>query len=97
MAALVFAGASGAALAWVYPEHRDIAVLAVDALDPAHRAAFDRLWADARLGHEQRLCAAGADASQGVAPACIDWAAMSAISRFNAGRSMFPPVKTPSS
>jgi hypothetical protein len=80
MAALVFAGASGVALAWVYPEHRDIAVLAVNALDPAHRAAFDRLWADARLGHEQRLCAAGADTSQGVAPECIDWAAMSAIS-----------------
>ena len=80
MVALVFAGASGAALAWVYPEHRDIAVLAVDTLDPAHRAAFDRLWADARLGHEQRLCASGADTAQGVAPECIDWAAMSAIS-----------------
>ena len=62
--ALVFAGASGAALAWVYPEHRDIAVLAVDALDPAHRTEFDRLWADARLGHEQRLCASGADAAR---------------------------------
>jgi hypothetical protein len=80
VAAFVFAGASGAALAWVYPEHRDIAVLAVDALDPSHRAAFDRLWADARLGHEQRLCAGGADTAQGVAPECIDWAAMSAIS-----------------
>ena len=68
-----------AAHAWVYPEHRDIAVLAVEKLDPERRALFDRLWAEARVGHEQRLCPADADAQQGVTPACIDWAAYSAI------------------
>ena len=68
------------ALAWVYPEHRDIAVLAVQSLDPVRRAEFDRLWSEARTGHETRLCALGADPAQGVAPECIDWAAMSAIS-----------------
>jgi hypothetical protein len=68
-----------AALAWVYPEHRDIAVLAVEKLDPERRALFDRLWGEARVGHEQRLCAADADPQQGVTPSCIDWAAFSAI------------------
>jgi hypothetical protein len=67
------------AFAWIYPEHRDIAVLAVDSLDPAHKAIFDRIWSEARVGDEQRLCAAGADTKQGLTPECIDWAAMSGI------------------
>ena len=71
--------ARGPAFAWVYPEHRDIAVLGVESLDPERRALFDRLWADARIGHEKRLCAQGADTAQGVLPECIDWAAMPAI------------------
>ena len=40
------------ARAWVYPEHRDIALLAVASLAPERRAAFDRLWEEARTGHE---------------------------------------------
>ena len=40
---------------------------------------FDRLWQEARGGDEQRFCAAGADTEQGIAPSCIDWAALSAI------------------
>jgi hypothetical protein len=66
--------------AWVYPEHRDISVLAVDTLDPARRAQFDELWALARTAHEQRLCESNADAAQGVGPTCLDWAALPAIS-----------------
>ena len=65
--------------AWVYPEHRDIAVLAVEKLGAERKAQFDRLWGEARAGNEQRLCAQGADTQQGVAPACIDWAAFTAI------------------
>lgn len=72
-------GFTSAALAWIYPEHRDIAVLAVTGLDAEHKAAFDRLWAEARIGDEQRMCARGADVEQGLAPPCIDWAALSAI------------------
>jgi hypothetical protein len=68
------------AQAWVYPEHRDIAVLAVAKLDPERKAQFDRLWGDARVGDEKRLCEQAADSGQGVAPACIDWAAFAAIS-----------------
>ena len=67
------------AFAWVYPEHRDIAVLGVEKLDAERRAIFERLWAQARSGHEQRLCQRSADPAQGVMPECIDWAAMSAI------------------
>jgi hypothetical protein len=67
-------------LAYVYPEHRDLALLTVQGLDPARRAAFDRLWQEARAGAESRLCASGADDAQGLTPECIDWAAFSAIS-----------------
>ncbi len=72
-------GAAGAAYGWIYPEHRDIAVLAVEGLDPERKAEFDRLWQEARWGDEGRLCAAGADTEQDVAPDCIDWAALSGI------------------
>ena len=75
---LIFA--AGPAQAWVYPEHRDSAVLAVGKLDPERKAQFDRLWGEARGGNEQRLCAQGGDTEQGVAPSCIDWAAFTAIS-----------------
>jgi hypothetical protein len=78
-AGLVLLALAGPARAWVYPEHRDIAVLAVETLDAERRALFDRLWREARSGHEQRLCVQAADSRQGVAPACIDWAAFAAI------------------
>lgn len=71
--------AASAGHAWVYPEHRDIAVLAVAGLDAAHRMEFDQLWQQARAGDTGRLCPIGADAGQGVAPECIDWAALPAI------------------
>ena len=77
--ALGLACATGPAFAWVYPEHRDIAVLGIESLDPERKALFDRLWAEARIDHEKRLCEQGADTAQGVMPECIDWAAMSAI------------------
>lgn len=67
------------AYAWIYPEHRDIALLAVQQLDPERRGVFDELWKEARIGYEERLCEQGADAEQGLAPACLDWAALSGI------------------
>jgi hypothetical protein len=70
---------AGPAFAWVYPEHRDISVLGVDGLDPERKALFDRLWAEARINREKRLCTQGADTAQSVRPECIDWAAMAAI------------------
>jgi len=65
--------------AWIYPEHRDIAALAVEGLDPEQKAVFDRLWQEARTGGEGRLCKQGADTEQGLTPDCIDWAALSGI------------------
>jgi hypothetical protein len=67
------------AFGWIYPEHREIAIVAVKSLDAEHKAVFDRFWQDARVGYEQRLCAQGADTGQNLAPSCIDWAALSAI------------------
>lgn len=77
--AVVFASVGGSALAWVYPEHRDLGLLAVQGLDAERKAAFERLWQEARGSDGKRLCAQGADAGQGVTPECIDWAALSAI------------------
>lgn len=65
--------------AWIYPEHRDITYVAIRKLDPGRRAVLERLWLDARLGHESRLSAAAADSTQGEEPATIDYAAWPAI------------------
>ena len=46
LATLGFIASAGPARAWVYPEHRDISVLAVEKLDPQRRALFDRLLSE---------------------------------------------------
>ncbi len=66
------------ALAWLYPEHRDITVLAVQRLEPAARALLEQRWSEARAGHEAWLCAQLVDTAPGN-PACIDYAAWPAI------------------
>ncbi len=71
--------AANTAFAWIYPEHRDIAVLAVQGLGAEHKAEFDRLWQEARAGDPQRMCVMVADSQQGITPACIDWAALAGI------------------
>ena len=65
--------------AWIYPEHRDIAVAAIARLKPADRDALERLWAEARRGHEARLCEKPSEGDQGLRPGCIDFAALPAI------------------
>jgi hypothetical protein len=65
--------------AWVYPEHRDIAVQAIVRLTPERRALLDSLWAIARRGNEARLCSLVVDPLQGREPQCLDWAAWPAI------------------
>jgi hypothetical protein len=67
------------ARAWVYPEHRNIAGQAIDGLDPARKATLERLWAEARKGHEDRLCEKPWAGDQGTKPGCIDLAAFPAI------------------
>ena len=68
------------ALAWVYPEHRDITLLAFERLDPAQRVQLQKLWSQARAGDEARLCAQMAYSGQGSRPTCIDYGAWPAIS-----------------
>lgn len=68
------------AVGWVFPEHRDIALLALERLEPAKRSVLDKLWSEARVGHEARLCAQIADPSQGANPTCLDYASWTAIS-----------------
>ena len=67
------------ASAWIYPEHRDITFLAIQKLDPGRRAVLDKLWVDARLGHESRLSLVPADSAQGEKTTTIDYAAWPAI------------------
>jgi hypothetical protein len=68
------------AVAWVFPEHRDITLLALERLAPAERLVLVKLWSEARVGHESRLCAEMADTSQGARPACLDYTSWPAIS-----------------
>ncbi len=65
--------------AWVYPEHRDITLAAIQKLDSARRAQLDRLWTLARKGYEWRLDVLVADATQGEHPKYLDYAAFPAI------------------
>jgi hypothetical protein len=65
--------------AWVYPEHRDINLIAIQKLDSVHRALLDQLWAMARKGHESRLSESVADLLQGAHPRYIDYPAWGAI------------------
>jgi hypothetical protein len=65
--------------AWVYPEHRDITLVAIEKLDSSHRALLNRLWTQARKGFESRLDVSVADMAQGEHPKYIDYAAFPAI------------------
>jgi hypothetical protein len=61
-------------LAWLYPEHREITLLALKMLEPEQRSQLEELWSEARRGNESRLCAQMADSSQGPKPSCLDYA-----------------------
>ncbi len=65
--------------AWIYPEHREIGGAAISGLDAPSRARLDRLWAEARAGREERLCAEPWAGDQGTKPACLDFASWPAI------------------
>ncbi|RKY90939.1 MAG: hypothetical protein DRQ13_12010 [Ignavibacteriae bacterium] len=65
--------------AWVYPEHRDIALLAIQKLSPEYRSILDKLWSEARIGYEDRLTEAVIDATQSTNPQFLDYASWSAI------------------
>ncbi len=75
MLLVVLSFSSNSLYAWVYPEHRDIAVIAIENLDQAQRTILDKLWALARKGYETRLSESIIDDSQGY----IDYPSWSAI------------------
>jgi len=66
-------------LAWLYPEHRDITLLALKMLEPEQLSQLEELWSEARLGNESRLCVQMAEPTQGPKPSCIDYAAWPAL------------------
>jgi hypothetical protein len=68
------------AFAWVFPEHRDIVVLAIQKLDAAQQTQLQQLWSEARAGHESRLCENAAESGQDTKPTCVDYGAWAAIS-----------------
>jgi len=65
--------------AWIYPEHRDITLLAVQGLGPAYRLKLDKLWMEARCGYETRLTKTIIDSNQTVDPEQLDFASWPAI------------------
>lgn len=65
--------------AWIYPEHRDIAVLAIKKLDPAHRTALEQFWTIARRGHELRLYPVSIDTSLSLTQNYLDYASWPGI------------------
>jgi hypothetical protein len=71
---------SNSIYAWVYPEHRDIALIAIQNLNPEYRKVLDALWAEARKGYEFRLTEAVIDATQSTNPTQLDYASWPAIS-----------------
>ena len=65
--------------AWIYPEHRDITLRAIQKLDPDQRQLLEQLWVQARTGYEYRLTEMVADETQNVKPQYLDFAAWPAI------------------
>jgi hypothetical protein len=65
--------------AWVYPEHRQIALLAIQNLSAERRAMFSRLWTEGSGAYSTRLTADVIDPTQGVDVTRLDFAAWIAI------------------
>ena len=65
--------------AWIYPEHRDITLLAVQKLNEQNRALIDNLWVKARIGYEDRLKEFIIDPEQTTNPNKLDFASWAAI------------------
>lgn len=70
---------SSNSFAWIYPEHRDITLLAIQNLSEEDRLLLDQLWMRARLGHEDRLTEFIIYPEQGIEPAKLDFASWAAI------------------
>jgi hypothetical protein len=65
--------------AWVYPEHRDITLIAIEKLPSNYRGQLDTLWSQARLGYEFRLSPIVIDPELLLNPPYLDYASWPAI------------------
>lgn len=65
--------------AWVYPEHRQITVRAIQALHPDRHKELHAIWSLARTGHAGRLTEALVDTSGREQVTALDYAAWPAI------------------
>ncbi len=65
--------------AWVFPEHRYIAMLAIQQMRPEYRALLDQLWFRARTGNETRLSASIIDTITTVKHTQLDYASWMGI------------------
>lgn len=65
--------------AWVYPEHRKLALLSMDQLSPAYRLQLEQIWQKARTGYETRLSPGVLVSNQGLKPTQLDYASWSGI------------------
>jgi hypothetical protein len=73
---LLFANYS---FAWVFPEHRQIALLAIQNLNPSYRLLLDQLWTQATKNYSGRLTAGVIDTTQNNHSTKIDYATWAAI------------------
>ena len=65
--------------AWVYPEHREIMLIAIEKLPSDYRDELEMLWSLARVSYESRLSAKVIDPELLLNPPYIDYAAWPAI------------------
>ncbi len=67
------------AKAWVYPEHRQIMLIAIEKLPSDYREELQMLWSLARTGYESRLSPTVIDPDLLLNPPYIDYAAWPSI------------------
>ena len=65
--------------AWIFPEHRDISLLAVSKLTPEERGILEKLWSEARTGNEAKLSPTVIVPQQGLKPTQLDFASWTGI------------------
>ena len=65
--------------AWVFPEHRQILLNAIQNLDPSYRLLMDQLWTEATKGFNNRLTDSVINPEQGIHATKIDYATWAAI------------------
>ncbi len=76
---LIFLLFAGNSFAWVFPEHRQIALLAIQNLNPSYRLLLDQLWTQATKNYTGRLTTEIIDTTQNNHSTKIDYATWAAI------------------